>query len=254
MNSYHDVIQNNIVESRSHIGIELNDVKCLGVYHNSIKRHASSDDIYLQIASNVSMWRNTMSYFSESVVGTRASAIVTYDPSVAQIVVLNDDKPWKEVASQAPHCAPPPYQHVISPPQPLAEAVKPVAPRTCSTRSCLLEDRSNTITNNIKKYEFKRRIHEDFSTGTVGVLKGAQKNIPGTLQQKVQSVGTRVLPVDPVQILQSSAGIDSTRQLSPATGGTERTADITKNNVRLLADKMAAKAAQKLKSIDSVKK
>ncbi|CAM9112794.1 unnamed protein product, partial [Ectocarpus fasciculatus] len=63
MSSSADIIQGNTIESNSYIGIELNDVHCIGVYYNKIMRHKSSPGIYLQSSENVSIWRNDVTIF-----------------------------------------------------------------------------------------------------------------------------------------------------------------------------------------------
>lgn len=161
MSSSADIIQGNTIESNSYIGIELNDVHCIGVYYNKIMRHKSSPGIYLQSSENVSIWRNDVTIFDNSESGSVADEVVSHEPSVSGVVILDSTKEWADVKKDSPACVVKPYQGIseeidTSIAETSQQSNTP-PPRTCSTRSCLLEDRSGTVTRNIKKYEFKRK-------------------------------------------------------------------------------------------------
>ena len=166
MSSYHDIIQENRVESSSYIGIELNDVRCLGVYYNDIRRHKTSAGIYLQIADNITMWRNNISVFNESIEGSVAEDFVLHAPSVINAANLDSSLRWEEVAPYSPNCVLKPYEAPISNTMSMCaskmEQIKHEPQKqTCSTRSCLLEQRSDKTTHNVEKFEKPRRIRTD---------------------------------------------------------------------------------------------
>ena len=239
MNSSSDIIQGNTVESNSYIGIELNDVRCIGIYSNKIARYKTWPGIYLQASENISIWRNDVTVFDDAVSGLTADDVVSYEPSVSSVVILDSTKEWDAVKVDSSSCVLEPYRKLYDQTIPIfldtATAVTAPPPRTCSTRSCLLEDRSSTITRNVKKYEFKRR----------GVT-SSQYSSPSSNQ--VSSVASAPATPSPAAGRASTASIGSKR--STGTAADKKLI----NSAQKLADKMVAQAEAMVKKFSPKKK
>ena len=124
MSSQHDLIQDNVLESHSYIGLEVNSAKCLAVYGNKIWRHKTMSGAYFQDAENVSLWRNEVFVFNESVTGSVAGEVTTYPPSVRNIVTLKASLEWAVAVREggesgtegetSPLCVPAPLGMLLS--------------------------------------------------------------------------------------------------------------------------------------------
>jgi hypothetical protein len=121
MQGYYDVIQENIVESNSYIGVEVNDANCLGIYQNHILCVRTLGGIYLQNANDVVIWNNTFGEFPGA--GPLANNVTSYPPSVSGIVQFDDALTYDAnilqvgAAVSGGICAMPP---VVPPPMPSA--------------------------------------------------------------------------------------------------------------------------------------
>lgn len=208
------------------MGIELDDDLCLGVYKNKMKRQENFTGIYLQVASNMSIRGKDISVFHDSIAVSAADNVITDPPSTSHIAALDQRKPRDSGHQAAPFSAPLPNVGPVEEKakQPLNVEISPL--RTCSTRSCLLEDRaSNRIAKNMKTSEFSH-LFQDGSKETI--VAKATTQYETTTTDKAFS--------------------------SPSVGKSSSTPNIPKadaargkNSAHLLAEKMAAKAQEKLK-------